>query len=414
MTGIIKTDQLQGAQSSTIAVPSGNNLTVGGTLGVTGASTLTGNTAITGDLNVDGNTLHVDAANNKVGLGVDPGTMPSFITHAVSVINGGGIGITSSSAGDNRYIFFGTGTSSSDVQLAAIQNTNSDLIFKGASGVERVRIDASGNLLVGTTNANPAEGNVAGIGLLAGNSISVTDDGGAPIQLNRKSSDGSIAIFRKDGSSVGNIGVSGGNNPYFSASASNHGGLIFSDGGASTPQMNPISSGSTLVDNAMNIGSASYRFKDLYLSGGLKVGGTGTANTLDDYEEGTFTPGLIDSGGGLGANLTTAVGQYTKVGNLVTFALRINGNARTSTGNQVYITGLPFTFSPATSTNRIQFELNGINLGLDSNFYGHIGQLNNTDTSLTILMTGTTLENFRGHDLTPSYEIYTHGSYFTS
>ena len=40
MTGIIKTDQLQGAQSSTIAVPSGNNLTVGGTLGVTGETTL--------------------------------------------------------------------------------------------------------------------------------------------------------------------------------------------------------------------------------------------------------------------------------------------------------------------------------------------------------------------------------------
>ena len=149
---------------------------------------------------------------------------------------------------------------------------------------------------------------------------------------------------------------------------------------------------------------------------GIHLGVTSAtaSNLLDDYEEGTFTPGLIDSAGGLGANLTTAVGQYTKVGNLVTFALRVNGNARTSTGNQVYITGLPFTFSPTTSTNRIQFELNGINLGLDSGFYGHVAQLANTDTSLTILMTGTTLENFRGHDLTPSYEIYTHGSYFTS
>ena len=34
MTGIIKTDQIQGAQSSTITVPSGNNLTVGGTVGI--------------------------------------------------------------------------------------------------------------------------------------------------------------------------------------------------------------------------------------------------------------------------------------------------------------------------------------------------------------------------------------------
>jgi len=51
---------------------------------------------------------------------------------------------------------------------------------------------------------------------------------------------------------------------------------------------------------------------------------------------------------------------------------------------------------------------------LDSGFYRLNGQLANTDTSLTILMQGTSLDNFRGHDLTPSYEIYVHGSYFTS
>ena len=141
---------------------------------------------------------------------------------------------------------------------------------------------------------------------------------------------------------------------------------------------------------------------------------SGMASELfDDYEEGTFTPGLIDSADGLGANLTTAVGQYTKVGNKVHFQMRINGDARTSTGNQVYITNLPFTCSPSSSVNRTQFEINGINLGLDSGFYSLIGQLANTDTSLTILMQGTSVDNFRGHDLTPSYEIYVHGEYFT-
>jgi hypothetical protein len=32
------------------------------------------------------------------------------------------------------------------------------------------------------------------------------------------------------------------------------------------------------------------RFKDLYLSGGVYLGGTVAANYLDDYEEGTWTP----------------------------------------------------------------------------------------------------------------------------
>jgi len=114
------------------------------------------NIAITGDLTVDTNTLHVDSVNNKVGLGIDPGTLPSFANHAILVSNGGGLSVTSSSAGDNRYIFFGNGTSSSDIQLAAIQNTNSDLIFKGASGSEKMRILNAGGI---TFNGDTAAAN---------------------------------------------------------------------------------------------------------------------------------------------------------------------------------------------------------------------------------------------------------------
>ena len=182
--------------------------------------------------------------------------------------------------------------------------------------------------------------------------------------------------------------------------------------GAGSQVFQVIDDGATLFQIRAEDGNVSFPQS----GAGIYLGVTsGTAsNLLDDYEEGTFTPGLIDSGGGLGANLTTAVGQYTKIGNKVHFQMRINGDARTSTSNQVYITNLPFTCSPASSVNRAQFEVNGINLGLDSGFYSLIGQLANTDTSITILMQGTSLDNFRGHDLTPSYEIYVHGSYFTS
>ena len=86
----------------------------------------------------------------KVGLGIDPSTLPSFISHAMKIVNGGGLSITSPSSSDNRYIFFGTGTSSSDVQLAAIKNSSSELMFLGASGAERMRINSSGNVGIGT------------------------------------------------------------------------------------------------------------------------------------------------------------------------------------------------------------------------------------------------------------------------
>lgn len=66
------------------------------------------------------------------------------------------------------------------------------------------------------------------------------------------------------------------------------------------------------------------------------------ANTLDDYEEGTFTPTLAFGGGSSGIVATTQNGHYVKVGQQVTFSLRITlTNKGVSTGNAT-ITGMPF------------------------------------------------------------------------
>ena len=74
-------------------------------------------------------------------------------------------------------------------------------------------------------------------------------------------------------------------------------------------------------------------------AGGLTFNGdTAAANALDDYEEGTWTPGFG------GATLTTATGHYTKIGNQVTVHYHIvsTGGMPTSSA-QVQISGLPFT-----------------------------------------------------------------------
>lgn len=76
-------------------------------------------------------------------------------------------------------------------------------------------------------------------------------------------------------------------------------------------------------------------------------------NTLDDYEEGTWTPTL--SAVGSTFNYGTQVGTYTKVGNLVTvkgtIGLQVSGN--TLAANAMTITGLPFGVKSTANANPV-------------------------------------------------------------
>jgi hypothetical protein len=66
------------------------------------------------------------------------------------------------------------------------------------------------------------------------------------------------------------------------------------------------------------------------------------ANTLDDYEEGTWTPAIT---GWSSITYSGRSGQYTKVGNMVTCWFNIVLTAGTSSASFITITGLPFSSS---------------------------------------------------------------------
>ncbi len=66
------------------------------------------------------------------------------------------------------------------------------------------------------------------------------------------------------------------------------------------------------------------------------------ANTLDDYEEGSFTPGIAFGGGSTGITYTTQIGRYTKIGNMVFANLHVQISAVGSDTGNATITGLPF------------------------------------------------------------------------
>ena len=96
-------------------------------------------------------------------------------------------------------------------------------------------------------------------------------------------------------------------------------------------------------DARFNLGASSRRWKDLYLSGGVYVGGTGSANHLDDYEEGTWTPALSFGAATTGITYSIQSGAYVKVGGQVTVWAQIALSNRGSATGAARVTGLPFT-----------------------------------------------------------------------
>jgi hypothetical protein len=77
------------------------------------------------------------------------------------------------------------------------------------------------------------------------------------------------------------------------------------------------------------------------------------ANTLDDYEEGTWTPVLKFGGATTGITYSTQNGSYIKVGKNVFITLYILLSSKGSATGIASITGLPFSnaFSPAVVGN---------------------------------------------------------------
>ena len=198
---------------------------------------------------------------------------------------------------------------------------------------ERARIDADGNLLMGKTSSSTS---TAGIELRATNQLTITRSGNTGLILNRLSSDGELVKFQKDGTNIGYIGNASADFAVSNSTATNGAGISLQNNLFVTP----MKGGSKDTSSAVSLGNTSYTWKDIYLGGGAYLGGTGTANKLDDYEEGTWTPSF--SNGVSGSGYSRQNGRYTKVGNKVFFEFDLEGNGLGSTTNQMVISGLPF------------------------------------------------------------------------
>ena len=267
------------------------------------------------------------------GISVAEGMLPSGVNNAIRELM------------SHQAEAFGAGTP------LYVDQTNNRLGINQAApahplhvGTDDLIVDASGNLLVGkTTSTSSTEGTELKPDASTGYVLAATGTSQRVALFNRLTTDGEIVSFRKDGTTVGSIGV-------WSSSllvGTGDVGLAFVDG---TPErIQPRKADDqTSADALIDLGHTSNRFKDLYLSGGVYLGGASSANYLDDYEEGTWTPVFSNAGT---PTYTTQFGRYTKIGRVVYCTVAIYATG-VSSGSTIGLNGLPFSSADTGDTSQ--------------------------------------------------------------
>jgi hypothetical protein len=261
-------------------------------------------------------------SDSKVGIGT---SAPNQLLHINQSAGGTGAYIRIQTASYNDGYL---GVDSDGLRIEAGGTTRS--IYFRNNNAERMRITSAGNVLVNGTIPAGSNG-----GLTLNNAIS----GSAAVQLSLRCS----GTANNSGSTISFRGVS-------NTGAEHDYAYIYVIADDTTAKTGSIrfstTAGSSPVERA-RIDSAGHLIVPAGITLGTTAGTYNAANTLDDYEEGTWTP--IDSSGA-GLVFTSASGTYTKIGKLcyITGALTFPATASVSVAT---IGGLPFSVSGGTQYN---------------------------------------------------------------
>ena len=306
--------------------------------------------------------------------------------------NGNSITLTVGAATDDQVVVVSYNTfQTSDTVSASTGGTFAgDVNFTGAftsQGIDdnasstAMTLDGSGNLLVGQSSTTvPGAGNTtAGTSIRGTDGVFISrttsDTSASALQVNKNTGQGAIINIASGGTTVGSIGSEGNGGTFFIGS-----GDVTLGFNAASDIIIPRGTNAANRTGAIDLGNANNRFKDLYLSGGVYLGGTGSANKLDDYEEGTWTP-TFSSG------TATTIGQatYTKIGRSVTLCVENLKPSDTTSGNTVQIQSLPF--APASgvggSMGSIMAQYRDDDVGISCYIPNNASEIRIYETSVT-------------------------------
>jgi hypothetical protein len=147
--------------------------------------------------------------------------------------------------------------------------------------------------------------------------------------------------------------------------------------------------GTAILPTTLGVGGATPATSGSGITFPATQSASSDANTLDDYEEGTWTPAITFGGGSTGITYSSQLGFYTKIGNTVTVQFRVNLSSKGSSTGSAALGGLPFTSGGTYAFNYVIHD----NAAGFSAGYGLYWSVENGSTSGSLRQIGTNGSN---------------------
>jgi hypothetical protein len=305
--------------------------------------------------------MRLDSAGN-VGIGATPVAANTRLT-----VSGGRTNLIANS----DAFALGVGYSSAGAYYLGSNSANNALVFSNAGGSEVMRLRSDGLAIIGTAS-NTASWSGASA-LQIANSASFYGDGQAfnwPVGMSLNAYRNSTTWY------YSSTGIESGRVEY------GNGASGAADGFATYGAASGTAGGAITWTQLLNVKpgtSLSLQGATIQAGAGITFPATqvasSNANTLDDYEEGSWTPSFDTTDGNL-ANFgyVTREGTYTKIGRLVTISCAlatINAASISGTG-VVHITGLPFSVANSAGPGRNTLALTHDSRWTNNPIYGQV------------------------------------------